>query len=388
MIITKTRIMKTTMNSICNRLLIAGMLIAAPFLTDAQNKSGGNRKTVTVLNVDSKGLSLDPAQMGNLARLELDKIDTFEVMDRYDASYLIDKNKLNIANCYGKLCLVEIGSVLKSDKMFSGSVELYGEAIIVTMRLVDVASATVEKTQVKEFLNIPKEVQKMIGITIREMFGRKSDEILLNSLTKPFNYENAINNPYRTRLDLSGPRMGLTVFTGEPATILSAHRSEGGYDAMPAMFQFGYQFEQQYLNEGNFQALFEFIPLISGLDQGMFIPSLTIMNGIRNNQNGWEFAFGPTLSVVRKADVYNVDGHWHLESEWKEVDSTNTPVPIPYFVERRFDSRGELSLNSGFVFAFGRTFKSGKLNIPVNAYIIPSRNGMRFGASFGFNAKN
>ncbi len=369
-------------------LMVAGMLLVVPFFSQAQNTRASTKKTITVLNLDSKGLSLDPAQMGNLARLELDKLDTFQVMDRYDATYLIEKNKLNIGNCYGKLCLVEIGSVLKSDKMMSGSVELYGESIIITIRLIDVSSASVEKTQVKEFLNLPKEVQKMIGITLREMFGRKNDQTLLTTLTKPFNYENAVNNPNKERLDLSGSRMGFTVFSGEPASILATSKSNGGFDALPMMFQFGYQFEQQYLNEGNFQALFEFIPLITGLDQGMFIPSITIMNGIRNNRNGLEFAFGPTLSLVKKADVYNVDGHWYLEDDWNEKDSSNTLLPIPYAIERRLDSRGEPALSTGFVFAFGRTFKSGKLNIPVNAYVIPSRNGLRFGASFGFNAKN
>ena len=61
---------------------------------------------------------------------------------------------------------------------------------------------------------------------------------------------------------------------------MQAKKNVGGFDAYPAMFQFGYQFEKQYLNEGNFQALFEFIPMISGLEQNTFIPSFTLMNGL------------------------------------------------------------------------------------------------------------
>lgn len=34
-----------------------------------------------------------------------------------------------------------------------------------------------------------------------------------------------------------------------------------------------------------------------------------------------------------------------------------------------------------------KTFKSGKLNIPVNFYVVPNKEGIRVGASFGFNAK-
>ena len=55
--------------------------------------------------------------------------------------------------------------------------------------------------------------------------------------------------------------------------------------------------------------------------------------------------------------------------------------------ESRFDSRGERQFDTGFVFAVGKSFKSGKLNIPVNAFFIPRRDGNRIGISVGFNAK-
>jgi hypothetical protein len=44
-------------------------------------------------------------------------------------------------------------------------------------------------------------------------------------------------------------------------------------------------------------------------------------------------------------------------------------------------------LQAGFIVAVGKTFKSGRLNIPVNMYVVPSKDGIRMGASFGFNAK-
>ena len=65
---------------------------------------------------------------------------------------MIEKHNLNIENCYGKICLVETGKIIGADKMLSGSVERYGETIIVNLRLVDVATETTEISQVKEFL--------------------------------------------------------------------------------------------------------------------------------------------------------------------------------------------------------------------------------------------
>jgi hypothetical protein len=106
------------------------------------------------------------------------------------------------------------------------------------------------------------------------------------------------------------------------------------------------------------------------------------MNGFRSNKDGWEFAFGPTIGLNSEAEGYFQNDKWHLKGDWK--DTLNPP---PTFVTRS-DSRGELKLSSGFVFAFGKTFKSGKMNIPVNAYVVPNKEGVRLGVSFGFNAKN
>ena len=56
--------------------------------------------------------------------------------------------------------------------------------------------------------------------------------------------------------------------------------------------------------------------------------------------------------------------------------------------ETRMDSRGEVVVQPSFIFAAGKTFKSGKLNIPVNGYFIPSKDGFRVGLSFGFNSRS
>ncbi len=339
-------------------------------------------ETVAVLNIDSKGFIMDPIQMGDITRVELSKLNKFQFMDKYDVEYLVEKNGLSIAECYGKLCLVEVGKVLKVDKMLTGSVELYQDVIVVTFRLVDVGTATIEKTQVMEFLNIRNQIQLMIGITLQKMFNVPVDENILTKLTKKFDYESALNTPETDRLNLSGPRMGLTFFTGTTAEILKAKEAEGGMDVRSQMFQFGYQFEIKYLNQGDFQALFEFIPIITGLDQGKFIPSFSFLNGLRHNRFGWEFAFGPNLVLSQQANgYYDEQGDWHLEEDWNDPD-----MPNPFPIEKRLDSRGDYNIVSGFVFGVGKTFRSGRLNIPINAFFIPGKDDShRFGISMGYN---
>ena len=359
------------------KLLLLTIIIAFVQFTFAQNKT-----TLTVLNVDTQGLNFTPEQMGNLLRIEAEKLDSFEVMDRYDVAYLIKKNNLILDDCYGKICLVETGTVLGADKMLSGSVELYGETIFLTLRLIDVKRKVIERSHVQEYLDIPKEIQLMMRVSLRKLFDLPVEKNLEEGLTKKFNYESAINNPNANSLNLNGPRMGVMYYMGELAEVLQEKESKGGYDMYPVMFQFGYQYEIQYLNQGAFQALFEIIPMLTGLDQNRLIPSITFMNGMRNSRWGLELAFGPTFNVVKQAQGYWEDGIWHLENEWNNENGFN-----PYEVIYRLDSRGEFRLNTGFVFGIGKTFRSGKLNIPVNLFVMPAVANTRVGISVGYNTQ-
>ncbi|MBI4946147.1 MAG: hypothetical protein HY840_07075 [Bacteroidetes bacterium] len=367
--------MKTNFASLKKVLL--GVVVLLSINLYGQKKA---KPVIGVLNIDTKSINMQPDQMGNLVRIELDKLDTFEVIDRYDALYLIEKNNIKVNNCYGKICLVENGKLLNADKMLGGSVELFGETIIMTMRYIDVNSATIEKTQVKEFLNLQNELQTMIRITIHDMFGYKNNEEVVTRLTKKFNFENLTNNPDKAIVKLTGPRLGFICYTGNNSRLIERKKGDGGFDAFPMMFQFGYQFEKQYLNEGSFQALFEFVPMVTGLDQGYFIPSVTVMHGLRNNKWGWEFAFGPTFGINTYAKgYYDTNDHWVIKGDQDYIEGQD--------LTERLDSRGDARLTTGFVFACGKTFKSGKLNIPVNIWIRPDKNGWFFGASFGFNAR-
>lgn len=352
-------------------------------LLHAQTPPPGSKLKVVVLNFDTKNVGYDPSQMGNLVRLELEKLDTFDVMDRYDVAYLVEKNKLQINNCYGKICLVELGKQLGADKMLTGTVEVYGDAIIYTMRWIDVKTESIEITKVVEFLNMQNEIQTMTSVMLREMFGRHVDPNVKSQLIKPDSYEARARIPQTERMNLNGPRMGCAFYTDRTAQIIRAPKSQGGFDAAPVMFQFGYQFEKQYFASGQFQALFEFVPMITGLDQGIFIPSLTVMNGMRMNSRGWEVGFGPTFTLITREEGFYVNNEWVRRSEY---DAT-LHGPDPSFIHR-LDSRGDIYLNSAFIFAVGKTFRSGNMNIPVNVYGVPGRDGWRIGISFGYNARN
>lgn len=366
--------------------LFFACLLAANIQLSAQDYASDFQSTA-VLNVDTKDMDVSPEVAGTLTRLELDKLNLFEVMDRYDMEYLIEKNGLNISNCYGKICLTEVGGQLGTDNMLTGSIEKLGEKIVISARLIDVKKQAVTASVVEEFLWIPEQLQTMIGLTLKQLFNVEYDKNVLTKLTRNSDYETALNFPDTDRLELDGPRMGVTVFSGETYDIFKAPETEGGFDALPVMFQFGYQFEVAYLTEGNFQGLFEFVPIITGLDQGKIIPSFSLLNGLRDSKLGLELAFGPIFLINKRAEgFYDPEdgGKWKLKEEFTGGSFDENPNPI---VER-LDSRGDLGITSSFVIALGKTFKSGRLNIPVNAFMIPNKDGHRYGLSFGFNASN
>ena len=117
-------------------------------------------------------------------------------------------------------------------------------------------------------------------------------------------------------VQLAGPRVGLTyIFPGKTADDLKTDLG-----MTPFFTQFGWQFEHQYFALDNGTAgLVEFVGLIGGLEQGKFLPSASLLIGVRGSKGG-EFAFGPNLSLT----------------------------------------------GAGFVFAVGHTYKMGSLNFPVN----------------------
>lgn len=352
-----------------------------------QIKLATAREIYAVFNMDVTGTeSLKSNQMGNVLRMHFEKLDSFEVVDRYEMSSLVESmGSLKVSNCYAKSCLSEVGRKLKADKVISGSIDHVGSYYMVTLRRLDVAAGEIDKLVLREYLANTEQISTILLLAMNELLGRPNPEALYISLTKKDAFANSINNPYHPRLRTDGPRLGVSMVTGEAAKILSREENQGGFNAYPMTFHFGYQFEKQYLNSGNFQALFEFIPLISGMEQGRFAFSFSMLNGIRSNRGGWEFAFGPSIGFTQIARVAeDQEGNLLTQTLWEQKYPGKDPVNG---FRKQLDSRGDIALDPSFVLAAGKTFKSGSMNIPVNVFIIPKKDDLRFGISVGYNAK-
>jgi hypothetical protein len=140
--------------------------------------------------------------------------------------------------------------------------------------------------------------------------------------------------PSPREVDLAGPRFGITTLSD--GVIAKLHERE--IDVKPIISQYGWQFERQLYGAGGMSVLNEWVALVGGLDQGVPIPSLTWLVGVRSSA-GAEFGIGPNV----------------------------TPAGV------------------ALALAAGVTVRSGFLNVPINVAIVPSSAGMRVSMLTGFS---
>jgi len=365
--------------------------------------------TAAIVSVYTQGVKISPDMAESLMRIEVTKTGKFNVLDKLDMLEVLNENQIDVSNCFGKKCLTTVGSQAGVDKMITGAIENLGKKIVITVKLLDVKTGNYDKIAIEEFINLDTEVQTMMQITTNKALGIENDPELLNN----FVYFNQPPEAPVTYIKNNGPRMGMSFVGGDIGQVLKNPARLGGYDASPIMTQIGYQFEGSYLSAGNFQALIEGLVFLTGVEQNMFNPSFALLNGFRSSKNGWEIGFGPTFRLSRISNGYYVNDetnndNWRLNSQWQDdpnrvaIDSTErttwsngqqvgtgeynyTYLSNPFSETTRMDSRGDIKLQAGWVWALGKTFHSGYLNIPVNAFLSYNKNGYYLGLSMGFN---
>ncbi len=386
-----------------------GILIA--FLIMTCQSFAQEKPTIAVANPNIVGLKTTTTIAAKLLRLELIKMDNYFVYDEFDMEdiYKLDSSYRN--NCLSKSCLVRMGKSLGVDYMITGSFDELGNKIVLSLKVIDVKNASIFKTRVQEFDNQPLELQRMVEITLKEMHAIEVQQEIVDRLQ--FKNE-VITSNNLGRIKNNGPRVGYGILTGSLTEFATRSVSQGGLGIFPAVSMIGYQLEAQYVGTENFSGLVEGIINVSGLEQGQFIPTITVMNGFRFGKAGWEFAFGPGFGL--KSESYGFFdtngsfgdvGNYISQNDWEGyADKTYNDIDLypDFFLngyytrpdvsevnpdynlnEKHADKRGKVSISTSFVFGFGRTFRAGALNMPVNIFYSSKKGGGLLGINIGFN---
>jgi len=361
-----------------------------------------NNATIAVANPNVNTLTVRPEAAAKMMRLELIKINKYKVYDEFDMNEVIKANEEYKTGCYGQSCLTKLGNELKVDYVMSGSLDGLGNKIVVTIKIIDVKNQALYKSSVREFDNQETEIQRMIEIVLADMHGITVDKVITDRLA--FKNEVITSNNIG-KINNSGPRIGFAYLTGSVNEFATREMKYGGLGIQPFTSMIGYQIEGQYVGTENFSALVEGIINVSGLEQGQFVPSISLLNGFRFGKANWEFAFGPRFGISSTSqgffdteNEYSSDGRYFSESDWNAyvIENNNDPSnPVldpnnpgfDYGFEKNFDRRGEKSLATTFLIAFGRTFQAGALNIPVNLFYSSQRGGGYVGINMGFNVQ-
>lgn len=143
--------------------------------------------------------------------------------------------------------------------------------------------------------------------------------------------------PVLRTAELAGPRFGITALSTGVVDALA----EREIAVKPAIVQFGWQFEHQFYGKsGGVSALNEWVVLVGGLEQGVVLPSVSWLVGIRTRE-GTEIGVGPNV----------------------------TPVGVALAV------------------AAGVTLRAGGINVPVTVAVVPSNVGTRVSVLTGFTMR-
>ncbi len=381
------------------------------FLTAIFFGANAQNSTIAVGYPAITGLQVDAKIVAKLLRYELIKLDKYSVYDEYDMKEAIAKDPTLQEECLSTKCLIRMGKELNVDYTISGSIDQFADKIVINLKMIDVKSGKLYKTEMLEFADQEVELQRMIAVVLRNLHDLQSDETLVDRLE----FKNdVVASKSVGKMNNSGPRVGVGIMTGDFREFATRPYSQGGLDIMPTVSMIGYQFEAQYVGTENFSGLFEFLVNVNGLEQGQFIPSITIANGFRFGKAGWEFAFGPGFSLERKTNGFfdtegrfGNSGNYFSNDDWNEYTMRNynneaaypeyfsngyfmapsvTDIEPNYNMDSKFlDRRGGTKLSTMFVFAFGRTFRAGALNIPVNIFYTSRRGGGMAGINVGFN---
>ena len=134
---------------------------------------------------------------------------------------------------------------------------------------------------------------------------------------------------------LAGPRIGMTIvsqgstadFIHKGFDYIDEENEKLGETGSAFTTQYGWQWESRFADGGgDVVGIVEWIALVGGMEQGLFLPSISSVIGARTS-TGLEFGVGPNLSLS----------------------------------------------GVGMLFAVGHNFKSGSLNMPVNLVYMPGK---------------
>jgi hypothetical protein len=356
------------------------MLIAALCLLGTNNCKAQTDAlpSIVIGGIEAQNIQLNESILRSIIYKSLVHSKKYVVNDRFDVAETLGDTKLQ--NCMGKKCLESAGKTLGADYAMSASYEGLGDRILISMKIINVATGEIVKNEIEQFENQPRELNRMTDIMLYRMLEIPIDQVAARALMYK---ENPAASGGLGKMNNSGPRMGGAIVTGQNAEYFTRGERDGGVNGIPVLFNIGYQLEKQYVGGEEFSALFEFIGNVAGIEHGTPVPSLAILHGVRFGKGAWELAMGPSLSMKQlQTGTTQYDGTFRTYGELTDLGVADAGS---FYYFTRPDTRGATYFSANFIVGIGKTFRPGALNVPFNVYASFNKYGPSFGASLGVN---
>lgn len=147
-------------------------------------------------------------------------------------------------------------------------------------------------------------------------------------------------DPHERGLMLGGPRFGMSYITGSGFDTMkeTVAKAKPGVELQPYMTQFGWHLEyRMFKTSQGLTALTELVPLVGGMDQGIALPSVNWLIGMRGAK-GFEVGVGPNISVNGVAMMLGIG---------RSFDVGGINVPLNFAVGRTTGTTS-LGISTGF----------------------------------------
>ena len=172
----KKGIMTRTRFAAWAKLLLAFLLLCIPLAAFAAPKAKALPKLVVaemkaVTTIEPKLLRIIEEQMAN----EVGKTGKFSVIGRDDINRMLDAmQSKQMMGCTELSCYVELGGAMGADLMIAGTMDRVGATYLVTVKLINIASAEVlarESESIKRAT--PEELVEVATALVERMFAPK-----------------------------------------------------------------------------------------------------------------------------------------------------------------------------------------------------------------------
>jgi hypothetical protein len=134
--------------------------------------------SVAFLGFDSGDISPSGlAILAQLVRHEISIAPHYELVERSGLEALLAEQELRLSDAFDPGKAPAIGRLAGADKLVAGTIGILGSLYIINLRMVDVASGKVERSQVEEYIGALEDLRKPVRIAAQKLLGIPGIEV-------------------------------------------------------------------------------------------------------------------------------------------------------------------------------------------------------------------